>query len=140
MWNGIIIHHSGVPDTVSVDTLNYRRYHMSARGWQDIGYHVVIERVGHEYIGVLGRRLNLTGSHCKGNNTGNLGVCFSGDFTQHKPSWEQLDVGARVVAGLCDSYGIPSENLTLHRDHNDTDCPGQFPLDVFKEMVKEHRR
>ena len=140
MWSGVIIHHSGVPDTPGTDTLNYRRYHMQARGWQDIGYHVVIEQVDGEYLGIMGRRLNLAGSHCRGLNSTNLGVCFSGDFTQHKPSWEQLDMGARVVAGLCDSFGIPTDNITTHRDHDTTACPGEFPLDVFKGMVEEHRR
>jgi len=54
-WSYIIIHHTGAEEK---DTAQVRRYHLSL-GWQDIGYHYVIERDGKV---VPGRSLELVGA------------------------------------------------------------------------------
>jgi N-acetyl-anhydromuramyl-L-alanine amidase AmpD len=58
------------------------------RGWNGIGYHFVITngvlKSGEKYTpfhdGLIqaGRDINKTGAHCKGHNTGSIGICLIG--------------------------------------------------------------
>ena len=52
-----------------------RRWHMSDRGWRDIGYHFLIDRNG---AVATGRPLDQVGAHVVGRNTGTVGVCLIG--------------------------------------------------------------
>jgi N-acetylmuramoyl-L-alanine amidase len=70
----IILHCSATREgqDFSVDTI--RKWHLK-RGWSDIGYHYVISLDGsvHE-----GRPVEKIGAHCKGKNTGSIGICYIG--------------------------------------------------------------
>lgn len=80
-----------VPTKITVHcsaTLNGRTFSIEAirkdhkaRGFEDIGYHKVIDVDGTVYDG---RPLNKVGAHVEGHNTGNLGICLIGTdkFTQ----------------------------------------------------------
>lgn len=58
------------------------------RGWSGCGYHFVITngvlKSGEKYLpfndGLIqvGRDINKTGAHCKGHNTGSIGICLIG--------------------------------------------------------------
>jgi hypothetical protein len=140
-WNEIIIHHSGTHDTPEPDTPAYKRYHINERGWIDIGYHFVVERIGGSYHSVCGRRLNLAGAHCPGRNSVAIGVCFAGDWTEEQPPHEQIDEGAKLIAGLCDVLSIPTWNIRSHKEYRDTECPGDsFPMGKLMRLVDSHRR
>jgi N-acetylmuramoyl-L-alanine amidase len=52
-----------------------RRWHVTDRGWSDIGYHLLIDRNG---TVANGRPLEQVGSHTKGHNTGTVGICLIG--------------------------------------------------------------
>lgn len=52
-----------------------RRWHVEDRGWNDIGYHLLIDRDGKVY---RGRGDDVAGAHCKGHNANSLGVSLFG--------------------------------------------------------------
>jgi N-acetyl-anhydromuramyl-L-alanine amidase AmpD len=56
-------------------TAEVRRWHVSDRGWSDIGYHYLIDRDG---TVTEGRPLDRTGAHAKGHNTGSVGISLFG--------------------------------------------------------------
>ena len=135
-WTHILIHHSAGDDARSLDLEAIRHWHVDGRGWSDIGYHAVVERVGDAYVAVMGRPLVRAGAHCPGMNRRAIGVCLVGDFTSAPPPAEQLEVAADLVAGLCHVARISPEDVRPHRDFKNTACPGAvFPWELFVSMV-----
>lgn len=70
----IIIHCSATPEGRDVKMETIRSWHLK-RGWSDIGYHYVIELDG---TVVPARPLERVGAHCRGENTGSIGICYVG--------------------------------------------------------------
>lgn len=135
-WEGILIHHAAAPDGLGLDLELYRDWHMRGRGWSDIGYHVVVERVGSYYEAIVARPLFREGAHCPGKNGTHIGVCFAGNFQEEPPPIEQLLSGAKAIAGLVAALNLDPSMIEPHRDYRDTDCPGKaFPMDELKTMV-----
>lgn len=121
----IVLHHTGAEEK---DTAQIRRYHLS-KGWQDIGYHYVIERDG---TVVAGRRLSLAGAHClaDGMNRKAVGIALIGNFEVTFPSYRQIVELQGLLSELRQKLGIKPENILLHRQVRGaaTLCPGQnFP-------------
>jgi N-acetylmuramoyl-L-alanine amidase len=52
-----------------------RRWHVQDRGWNDIGYHYLIDRDG---TVAPGRPLDKVGAHTQGRNTGTVGIALFG--------------------------------------------------------------
>lgn len=138
-WRGVMVHHSSTTDTESAETHRFRREHR-AKGWSDIGYHFVVEHLGHEYAALVGRPLNRVGSHCPGVNKTHIGVCFVGNFDMGPPSSEQLEVGAAVIAGLLDAFDLETGSVIAHRDRRATACPGsEFPMAHLLDIIAKKR-
>lgn len=138
-WHGIVMHMTQGPDSTVLEAEGIRAYH-KAKGWQDIGYHFVVERVESSVWTVAGRPLNVQGAHCRGYNRTFLGVALAGDFRKKEPPADQLECAARFVAGLADALALPEQKLYRHCDLSDTDCPGaKFPWVRFRQMVKSYR-
>ncbi|WP_066638663.1 N-acetylmuramoyl-L-alanine amidase [Desulfolucanica intricata] len=125
-WEYLILHHTGAEEK---DTDQIRRYHLGL-GWQDIGYHFVIEREGSV---ISGRSLTLPGAHCLagGMNRRGIGIAVIGDLTKHPPLPEQTEALVELLARLVKEYNIPLEHILGHREvpGAETLCPGKyFPL------------
>jgi N-acetylmuramoyl-L-alanine amidase len=136
-WNLVMIHHSAGHDHPSADTQAIRRFHVEGRGWDDIGYHFLVERLGDRYEVIAGRPLYLQGAHCPGVNATAVGVCLVGDFTDNPPPQEQLLVASRLVAGLCYVFGVAASSVAMHRNLRATECPGaKFDLAHFRKLVE----
>jgi N-acetylmuramoyl-L-alanine amidase len=68
------IHCSATPPSADIGDDEIKSWH-KAKGWLDIGYHVVIRRDGTvEY----GRAFDEIGAHVKGHNNDSIGVCLVG--------------------------------------------------------------
>jgi ribonuclease HI len=52
-----------------------RKWHVSDRGWSDIGYHYLIDRDG---TVAEGRPLDRNGAHVRGHNSGTIGIALFG--------------------------------------------------------------
>ena len=110
-----------MPD-IQVDDI--RRWHVDGRGWRDIGYHFVVERVNGEFFAIAGRPLYMAGAHTRGRNTTHIGVALVGDFSEAALPQGQAACAARLIAGLCSVTGLTADDVSFHRDHASTQCPG----------------
>lgn len=102
-----------------------QHFHMTSRGWADIGYHFLIDMRGRIWEG---RSLLHQGAHA-GNgelNAGNIGVALLGDFQSHRPSTEQEAALMKLLDYLAGRYQIASNHLYTHQElkPGSTQCPG----------------
>ena len=129
---GICIHHSATADGGKLDAAAIRRYHVETNGWDDIGYHYLVERVdGVPHI-VEGRNWKFQGAHCPALNATHLGVCIVGNYDLAPPDDELL----RLLESLCNTLmrqeGTHIRNIVYHCDYSHKTCPGsQFPKGGF---------
>jgi hypothetical protein len=139
----LIVHHSaGTNDANDWAAIVRAIYdlHVTGNGWDDVGYNYLIDPDGVIYTG---RGNDIRGAHFCGSNTGTMGVCMLGTFTNVAPTaaaraslakllaWKACDRG---LDPLGSAYHAASE-LTLphiagHRQGCATACPGDafFPL------------
>jgi len=150
----IIIHHTATPNDPKQDPAAMVRavyyYHAVTRGWGDIGYNYLIDRLGNIYEGRKGGE-SVVGGHDFGFNEGSVGISLIGDFQAEAPSDAMLRSLARLVAWICDRYGIDPmgrsvfrdvdlPNISGHRETKSTTCPGdqgQARLPGLREKVRD---
>lgn len=112
--SGIVIHHSATdPGT---KTENIRRYHVEERGWNDIGYHYIIETSGRI---VKGRDTSTAGAHAlnprPSRNRTHIGICLIGHDAFTDSQYKALQ---RLLQSLDRRFG----KLVLEKHHEQ--CPG----------------
>ena len=136
--NKVILHCAVTPDYKPIGK-NYNRftaddirYWHIQRGFDQIGYHTVVERSG--TIEHICRPHTIRGAHCKSRkgNINSLGVCYIGT---KKLTPNQVDALVDLFLLYHDKYGIgPSDWLghcELDPKHK-PDCPG-----VSMEMLRK---
>ena len=82
------------------------------RGWQAVGYHLVIMPSGRVFAG---RPMWALGAHAAGHNRGAVGIALAGDFEKELPTRAAIESLARVRGSL---------SLVCHGDLMPTACPG----------------
>lgn len=125
------------------------RYHTQSRGWDDVGYNVLVDRFGTMYEGRYGGfERGVVGSHTAGFNTGTFGVSLLGNYEEVDTPQPAVDMVARTGAWAYEHWGVnPRDRATLvsngspryaagrhvtvstlsgHRDLGITACPGKF--------------
>ena len=124
--NLIVIHCTASRNGRTRALVDIRADHL-ARGFNDIGYHYVIQPDGHVDTG---RDEEVPGAHAQGHNAHSIGVCLvgglggpdklnPGQFTE--AAWEALRI---TVQDLMDRY--PEAAVVGHRDLSpDLDGDGQ---------------
>lgn len=134
----IIVHHSKTKDSETVSASAIRRYHVTTMGFDAIGYHFLVELVGDHIEIFVGRPLNVAGAHTRGENRDSIGVCFIGDYDEAFPTYEMLNAGATLIAGLCATLDISEDEIHPHHKFAGyKSCPGdKFPLDGLIELVR----
>lgn len=139
---GICIHHSLTKDGLTVrDADSFRKYHMETLGWDDIGYHFVVERVNGTLQLVKGRDIQYQGAHCPELNATHIGVCLCGNFDLAPPTKEELDFLQTVCRDLMKKYNIPASRIAYHCEHAPKSCPGlQFPKAGFRLALANEER
>ncbi len=138
---GICIHHSATPDGGHLDTAAFRRYHVEVNGWDEIGYHSVVERVDGVVTVVPGRSEEFCGAHCPPLNSTHLGLCIAGNFDLTDPDDELLRAAENWCREKMDQYRIAARNITYHCDHSPKTCPGtRFPKAGFLLALCDERR
>ena len=129
------LHHSAPPSGSdhrgATGVRAIQNYHMDSRGWSDIAYSFIVDRVS----GVVyeGRGAGIQGGHTRGHNRTSHAICVMGHFDREKPSPILLDSLSRLVA-----YGHGQgwwANPALSGGHRDTgaatSCPGEF---LYREI------
>ena len=132
----IVLHHSASPDgTIRKDFENIKNYHL-AKGWRDIGYHWVIEKVGGKLTVIPGRPEAEPGAHCVPRNKDGIGVCCVGDYDKEKPDEELYQVVARLCREIMGRHSI--KEIGGHNQYAQTICPGRyFDVGRVRQLVKE---
>jgi N-acetyl-anhydromuramyl-L-alanine amidase AmpD len=125
----IIVHHSASGSAVTtVEKID--RWHKD-RGWSGIGYHYVIYPDGSVN---KGRHINKTGAHCRGHNTGSIGICVAGNF-EIEPVTDTQKAGLfDLIEELLEKYELSWFDVYGHRELGNSLCPGEA---LFKELVLE---
>ncbi len=139
----LIVHHSAGTNESSDWAAMVRsiwNFHVNVNGWSDVGYNWLIDPNGVVYEG---RGDNILGAHFCGTNSGTMGVCVLGDFTNIEPTeaaknslvallaWKSCD---RNIDPLGSAFHAASsrnlQNISGHRDGCSTECPGNvlYPL------------
>lgn len=106
-----------------------------ARGWDELGYHFVInngtgQRDGKVEVGPRWAKQKW-GAHCKtpdnAYNDYGIGICLVGDWRDRLPSQAQRRQLRELVFFLADHYGIDAAHVIGHNDApgTKTQCPGQ---------------
>lgn len=109
----VIIHHSAAPSHYGIDEI--REWHL-ARGFEDIGYHYVIEQDGSIR---MGRPIEQIGAHCYGLNNTSIGI---GLCTPDKPLGPQWIPLYKLVKSL--TFVFPTIiDVAGHRDFSEKECP-----------------
>lgn len=120
----LVVHHSASSRETTIDMI--REWHQD-RGFEDVGYHWVIEGDGTIRAG---RRPTIQGAHARGANGDSWGVCVVGDNTKPGREWNEAQIASlRRVVEACRAL-VPGIEVIGHRDvpgGTKTECPG---LDV----------
>lgn len=116
--NKIIIHCADTKPSMDVGVNEIRSWHLQ-RGWSDIGYHYVIRKDGTIEVG---RPIERIGSHCKGQNTGSIGVCYVGGFGGvDDRTKEQLESMKTLINSLRHDFG--KLEVRGHNEYSEKSCP-----------------
>ena len=132
----VVLHCSATPEGRWHDAEDIRGWHVTGRGWSDIGYHFVILLDG---TIEEGRPLHRPGAHVKGLNTNSIGICYIGGVNEyHDPkdtmTEEQEIAFEQLYCDLLDEYG---DDITLH-GHNEfanKACPSFDVADKFAHLM-----
>lgn len=122
----LVVHHSASARTTTVEEI--RSWHRQ-RGWDDIGYHWVIDRYGAIRVG---RPAWIQGAHTYGHNSRTWGVCVTGDNTRRGYEWVEPQEQAlhRLVESL--RVAVPELKVVRHCDLRPTECPGRALPDIVR--------
>lgn len=115
----IVFHCSATKPSAHIGVEQIREWHI-AKGWADVGYHLVITRAGDLQAG---RPLDQVGAHVAGFNANSVAVCMVGGLDelgrsfinapqQYTPKqWETAHVVAAFLRRL-----YPGARVVGHRD------------------------
>ena len=128
----LVVHHS----QRDIDsTKEIKKRHLK-RGWEDIGYHFVINKNGKIS---KGRNKKYVGAHVKGHNKNSLGICLIGNLDENLPTRKQLEALIKFLTKLAKKYKIPQQNILGHREFPGVTktCPGKLiNMDLIRTAVK----
>lgn len=133
----VMVHHtapaSPQSEDVSLDALarGIQNDHMDRQGWIDSGQHFLVNTIGqiaegrHRSLEALLNGKNMIfGSHCPDYNDIAIGIENQGNYMKTTPPAAMLQTLKTLTAYTCLRYGIDASQIVGHRDHRDTDCPG----------------
>ena len=124
-------------------------YHTKSRGWDDIGYNMLVDRFGTVYEGRYGGfQRGVIATHTAGFNSQTLGISLLGNFDEVDTPAPMVDALGRAGAWLAERWRLdPRGRVTLtskgsprypagarvtvyripgHRDLGKTACPGRY--------------
>jgi hypothetical protein len=159
----MFVHHTaGTNDYTCAESASVVRgvflYHVRSNGWNDIGYHFLVDKCGTVFEGRAGGiDKPVLGAHTYGFNTGTSSISVLGDYNTTTANPAVRESAAKVAAWKLGLYGIdPTGTVVLtagadngkykagqkatlhrisgHRDGYPTECPGQHLYDDLPEI------
>lgn len=119
-----------------------KRWHVQGRGWNDIGYHVLIDRDG---TVVEGRPAELQGAHVRGQNHDSLAVCLIGgrgstQNDQFRENFTQAqEFALRDLLAFWESE-FPGLAIYGHNQFAAKACPGFNVPEWLNSTVPTHQK
>lgn len=131
----IIVHCADTPEGRDDKAADIRRWHKE-RGFNDIGYHYVVDLDG---TIEPGRDVTISGAHTTGHNADSIGVCYIGGAdTDMKPkdtrTEEQKTALLLLLKYLVQKY--PGATIYGHRDFANKSCPSFDAKTEYKELCE----
>ena len=122
--DGLDILETGTAERAMMARLELYRVGHRAKGWGDIGYHLVIDRAGELW---QGRSIRWQGAHVKDHNEGNIGVLVMGNFERQRPTAAQVKTLEKTLVDLMSTYRVRRGSVYTHREWPSakTACPGR---------------
>lgn len=119
----IILHCSDTPEGRNDTAADIRRWH-KAKGWNDIGYHYVIDLDG---TVEPGRDVEIAGAHAQGHNANSIGICYIGGRCKDAGTAKDTRTDAQKASLLLLLKYLrakyPSARIIGHRDVSEKPCP-----------------
>ena len=131
----IIVHCADSPEGRDDKAADIRRWH-KARGFNDIGYHYVVDLDG---TIEPGRDVTIAGAHTTGHNADSIGVCYIGGAdADMKPkdtrTKEQKTAMRLLLKYLVQKY--PGAKIYGHRDFANKSCPSFDAKKEYEELCE----
>lgn len=139
--NRVTVHHTdGHSRGDALGGINEMRsiqsFHVNGRGWNDIGYHFVIDGQGRVYEG---RPADVLGAHAGGGaNVNNVGIAVMGNYNREQLNDAQKTTMRRLITFLALRYhGDTSRRSFIqpHKHYTSTDCPGTH-ISAFLDQLR----
>ena len=130
----VIVHCTATPEGRYTTVEDVRRWH-KVQGWSDIGYHYIVYLDGtvHE-----GRPVELVGAHCKGHNTGSIGIAYVGGIDAiHLQAKDTRTIEQKIALVDMLSYfktAYPTVRIYGHRDFATKACPSFDAKTEYKDI------
>jgi peptidoglycan hydrolase-like protein with peptidoglycan-binding domain len=132
----VVIHYEGSNSDGTLEAVrNIQNYHMDKNGWNDIAYSWLINQNGDVFEG-RGWGVRSAANGSVASNADRYAVCFMIGVDE-EPSEAAL-ASSRVLVGLArEAKPSASKDITGHRDHIATSCPGQPLYDLVQSGAFE---
>jgi hypothetical protein len=141
------VHHTAGPtnDTMLVKKRlrQIQAYHMFTENMCDIAYNYLVSRDGRVW---QGRGKNREGGHTFGENSGNVGVSFIGNYSTIQINHDQKCNAAKLFAWLHQKHNaikLTREDVKGHRQYGAefgaTACPGDKLYNQIDEILQAAR-
>ena len=129
----IIIHCADTPEGRDDRAADIKRWHKQ-RGFNDIGYHYVIDLDG---TIEAGRDPEKAGAHAQGHNANSIGICYVGGADeQMKPKDTRTDAQKASLLLLLKylRQRYPKAEIIGHRDVSAKSCPSFDAKTEYKDV------
>lgn len=119
------LHHTAGNHRGATGMRAIQNVHMDSRGWSDIAYSFVVDRIDLKVY--EGRGAGVAGGHTRGHNRISHAICVMGNFETLIPQPALIDLLAELVAYGHERRWWPAEFTGGHRDASgaSTACPGR---------------
>lgn len=151
---GVIVHHTAGTNNYSREQVpailrGIYAFHTKDRGWNDIAYHVMVDKWGRLWEGRAGGLdRSVMGAHASGWNDNTFGVSVLGDYNKASVSDAAVRGLERVIAWKAGVHGFNPDGWTYlkgkwvrviqgHKDVGNTSCPG---TSLYSRLPEIRRR
>ena len=133
----IILHCSATREGQDIKAKTIREWHKQ-RGFEDIGYHYVIDLDGSVE---KGRDEKMVGAHCSGQNSDSIGICYVGGCDQSMNAKNTLTEAQKhtlldLVFLLLENYYLTIKDVHAHNEYANKACPS-FKIDWFRQEYEK---
>lgn len=135
--NKIVVHCADSKSDMNVTVDDLRKWHVTEKGWSDIGYHYFIKFDGSVYDC---RSVKFQGAHCIAVNNESIAICieggYGGEYNFTKP---QMDALGALIENKKTEY--PGATLHGHNEFDNKSCPcfnvGEWYTKYLEEQVND---